>query len=229
MTLGPGARRVLSFTVKVPPGAAPRQYLAGITVEPSRLPRPVPVASWTKASASVVIIDQVSLGLAVTVGPLSKMRSLLAVRGVSLGRIGDTSRLSILVHDGGQEFEKANGAATCATGADRAKVPFVMNTVLPGENAALPVNLPRQLAKPTVACSIQFQYGHGQVTTWFGSVSSPSSPPTIEVHTGPGDYVTLPATGTPTWAFAVIIVGGLAVLASGTVIALLVRRRRQNV
>ncbi|HTT91802.1 MAG TPA: transmembrane domain-containing protein [Acidimicrobiales bacterium] len=79
-----------------------------------------------------------------------------------------------------------------------------------------------------MACNVQLQYGRGQVAKWSGTLASLSSPPTTDVHTGPGDYATLPANGTPTWAVAVIIVGSLAVLASGALIALLVRRRHQK-
>jgi hypothetical protein len=227
MTLPARAQRVVSFTVKVPAGVARQQYLAGITAEPAQLPRPVPITSSTKASANVVIIDQVSLGVAVTVGAVSKMRSQLGIVGVNLGRIGTTWRLYVLVHNGGQKFERANGAAACVLGVGHRKVPIVMNTVLPGGNAALPVNLPRFPGEPSMSCHVRLNYGSGQVATWSGTLATPTSPPTTEVHTGPGEYATLPAGGTPTWAIVVIIVGSLALLACGVVIALLVRRRHQ--
>jgi hypothetical protein len=128
VTLAPGARRVLAFTIAVPRQAPPGQYLAGITAESATRPRAVRAGS----SASVIIIDKVTVGIAVTVGPLSRLRTALVIPAVSAGWIGPTPRLYIPVRNTGQAFARATGQVSCQAGGRNHSWPVIMETVLPG-------------------------------------------------------------------------------------------------
>jgi hypothetical protein len=140
VTLGPGASETLPFRVKVPAGTRPAQYLAGITAQAAARPRAVRVGSGTHASAKAVIIDQVTVGVAVTVGRLSQLRTAVVIRPVTGAWIGSLPRLSIPVRNPGQTFARATGTLSCRTGARRRTYPVIMNTVLPGTGAVLSVN-----------------------------------------------------------------------------------------
>jgi len=67
VTVAPGASKALRFRVRVPRGTRPAQYLSGITAQLSAHRRAVRVGG--RHSARAVIIDQVTVGVAVTIGP----------------------------------------------------------------------------------------------------------------------------------------------------------------
>jgi Bacterial protein of unknown function (DUF916) len=119
VTLAPGARRTLTFRVAVPRRTRPGQYLAGITAESALRPRAVRVGSNGRSSAKAIIIDQVTVGVAVTVGPLSQLRTSLAISAVSAGWVGIVPRLFIPVRNPGQTFVRATGSVSCRVGARR--------------------------------------------------------------------------------------------------------------
>jgi LPXTG-motif cell wall-anchored protein len=225
VTLSAGSDKLLSFTVHVPRGTAHGQYLAGITAELAARPRPVKVGSNGKASAKAIIIDQITVGVAITVGSLSQLTTRMQVPGVSAGVIGTTGRLNVQVANTGQTFASAAGTASCTVTGKRYSVPVNVATILPGDRAVAVINAPRLKEGATVPCRVRLGYGHGQVATWAGSVTVPSPPRTRIVHTGPGAYSVLPAGGVPTWAIALLVIG---VLVLAALAVLLLRRRRHS-
>ena len=113
VTLAAGTARSLPFTVTVPNHVPAKQYLAGITVEPNTTPAPVVVGSNGQASAQAVVIDQVSVGVAVTVGALAQLKTSLQIPAVTGGADGPIPRIYVQVHNVGQTFTKAHGTARC--------------------------------------------------------------------------------------------------------------------
>ena len=111
VTLAAGTARSLPFTVTVPNHVPAKQYLAGITVEPNTPPAPVVVGRNGQASAQAVVIDQVSVGVAVTVGVLAQLKTSLQIPGVTGGADGPIPRLYVQLHNVGQTFTKAHGTA----------------------------------------------------------------------------------------------------------------------
>ena len=95
VTLAPGTREKIPFTVRVPAGTPRRQYLAGITAELANKPKATIVGHHGKATAKAVIVRQVTVGVAVTVGNLSQMRNRLDIPGVSGQAIGRMPRLNV--------------------------------------------------------------------------------------------------------------------------------------
>ena len=223
VTLGPGVREILPFRVAVPPGTRPAQYLAGITAESAIVPRSVIIRSNGRTAARAVIISKVTVGVAVTVGRLSRMRTLVRISPVSAGWIGSTPRLSIPVRNVGQTFARATGNISCLAGGRRRSYQVIMETVLPGDGAVLPVNAPG-LSSGHLPCRVRLRDGTGSTVAWSGIVNLRNRKVTRTYHLSKGVYVSLPQATVPPWTVALIVIGAL-ILAS--LLGLLLVRRRQ--
>ncbi len=227
ITLQPGARETVPFTVSVPSATGPRQYLAGITVEPNTPSPRVTVGSNGKASASAVIVDQVTVGVAVTVGSISALTTRLQISGVTGGAVGSAPRMYVKVRNSGQTFAKAAGTASCALTGRQVSYAISSDTVLPGDSALLPVNAPGLEPGAAVPCHVQLSYDPTSRAEWTGKVVLPTTPPTTVVRTGLGTYSSV-STGMPAWAIALIVIGALIVVALGVITMLLLRRREAH-
>jgi hypothetical protein len=221
VTLGPGASQTLPFRVAVPAGTRSAQYLAGITAQSAARPRPVRIGSGQHASAKAVIIDQVTVGVAVTVGRLSQLRTAVVIRPVTGAWIGSLPRLSIPVRNPGQTFARATGTLSCRTGARRRTYPVIMNTVLPGTGAVLSVNA-LGLKTGSTPCTVRLRDNAGHLDTWSGIVRLPPRVLTRTYHPAKGVYVSLPESTIPPWAIALMIMGALII---GCLLVPMVRRR----
>ena len=223
VTLLPGTGEKLQFTVTVPRGTAPGQYLAGVTAEAAAKPKPVKIRSNGKANGQVIILDQVTVAVAVTVGTASELTTRLEVPGVSATAIGSMIRLNIDLANAGQTFAHGTGTATCGAAGQRHTYKFYASTVLPKERAVIAANLPGLTASGTaVPCTVRINYADHLSATWSGMVTMPAASTSRVVHTGLGDYSTVPAGGIPPWATALIVIGVLLVAAA---VVLIVRVR----
>jgi hypothetical protein len=215
----------LSFTVHVPARTAPGQYLAGITVE-SATPRSVQVGSNGKgAVARAVIIDQVTVGVAVNVGSPDQMTTRLQIPSVAGTAIGQLARMNILLRNTGQTFTGARGRVSCTAASRTYAYTVVAGTVLPGTQAAIPVNTPGFPKGKAAACTVLLAYGHGLTAHWAGAVTVPAPPSTRIYHTGSGVYAVVPSgSSVPPWAITLIVVGVLVL----AVMALLLWKLRRR-
>lgn len=222
-------QRVIPFTVRIPAGARNRQYLAGITVQPAALPAPTTIRSRNGVGAKAIVIHQVNVGVALTVGPLSSMTSKLEiVRVVPVG-IGGSARLLVSERNVGDTFLKATGQAICLAGKVRHAYPLSSDTVLPGNTTTLAVNTPGLPSGADIHCRVVLNYvgadGATAPASWRGIVKIPKLVKPHVVQTGPGSYAAVPKAHVPRWAIALIAAGGAIVLALVVVIVLLLRRR----
>jgi len=212
LTLAPGTKEPIRFTVRVPAGTPHRQYLAGITAELAGKPKPRKIGRHGQTAARAVIVQQVTVGVAVTVGKLSQLRDRLAIPGVSGQAIGTMPRLNVALRDTGQTFSGGTGQASCTAAGRRHSFRVVTNTILPGDQAQIAVNAPSLQEGTTVPCAVRIHYGQGQTARWSGMVTLPRAAAARIVHTGPGAYSVIPRnTGIPGWAIALIAVGGVAI------------------
>jgi hypothetical protein len=222
---GGGVKRV-PFTVRVPAGTPAGQYLAGLTVEAAVPPASVQVGSNGKATARAVIIERVTVGVAVTVGVLSQMTTRLRIPDVSGQAIGPTARLNIEVANTGQMFTHGTGQASCTAAGRRRSFSVYASTVLPHDQAVIAVNAPGLPEGVSMPCAVRLGYGNGLIATWTGLVTVPAPPRARIVHTGPGDYSVVPYAGTPVWAVALLVIGVLVLAALAAVLLRLRRRSR---
>lgn len=223
VTLRPGTGRLLTVSVHVPAGTAPGQYLAGVTAASTARPRSVRVGAHGKAVARAIIIEQVSVGVAVTVGNLSQLVTRLRIPGVSGAAVGDMARLYIRLRNIGQTFAGATGRVSCTADGRPHSFSVTAGTVLTDDSAQIPVNAPGLPQGSTVPCLVRLRYGHGQTASWTGPVTLPGAPRIRIVHTGPGAYSAVPAGDSVLpWLIGLLAVGILILAALAT----LLRRRR---
>jgi hypothetical protein len=220
VTLAAGAQRILRLSVAVPRRTRPGQYLAGITATPAARPPAVRIGS-AGHSARAIIIDEVTVGVAITVGRLSRLRRGLAISAATAQWIGATPRLQIPVRNVGRTFLRATGHVSCRP--DRRLRPYrvIMETVLPGGHAVLQVNAPGLRSGPAL-CTVRMSEAGHRTALWTGVVNVPTRFATRTYHLARGVYVSLPEPVVPSWAIALMVIGSLLVLG---VFALIVRRR----
>jgi hypothetical protein len=226
VTLKPGERETLRFTVGIPDATPLQQYLAGITAQPATPPPAVSIGSNGQASAKAVIVTQITVGVAVTVGSYSQLRTRLDIPSVTAGTAGRTPRIDVHLRNTGQTFTKATGAVSCTIAGKRLSYPIAVNTILPGDAALVPIDAPRLPVGKPLPCTVRLRYGNGLTSVWSGTIKIPTIPNSIIIHTGPGTYSTLPTGGIPAWAIALIVIGGLTLTALTTLALLLLRRHR---
>ena len=215
VTLPPGTGRALGFRVAVPAGTPPAQYLAGITVVAAAPPRSVRVKPHGHGSVRVVVIGQVTIGVAITVGSLARLRTRLAIPAVTAGSIGSLQRLYVQVRNTGQTFAQANGTVSCLAGGQDHLYRILIDTVLPGGAAVLPINVPG-LGSGKLPCTARLRDDAGHAVTWSGTVDTAAPPATTTIHTGDGTYATVPdpsAPSVPAWAIALMVLGALILAA----------------
>jgi hypothetical protein len=227
VTLSAGERELLPFTVRVPPGASPGQYLSGIAASPATLSAPEKLGSNGHGSATQAVIrDTVTIGVAVTVGNLAAMVSRLSIRGVQAVDEGPVARLNISLYNTGHTFSGGRGQATCQAAGRSHSYVVPAGLVLPGDHALIPVNAPGLPEGTTVPCTIKVrysgQYGKVQVARWSGPVVIPGVPAGRAVRTGAGSYAMV-SDRFPAWGIAL---SAACVLLLGAVCFLLYRQRR---
>jgi hypothetical protein len=225
VTLAAGSEQQLHFTVRVPAGTPDGEYLAGVTAAPVVRPQPVRVGSDGKATAVAVIIDEVTIGVAVTVGSLSRLTTQLQIPSVRGAAIGPTARLEIALVNTGQTFTGATGSASCTVAGQGHRFAVTAETLLPQGRAVVTVNVPGLPEGVTVPCTVTLGYGKGLTAVWAGPVTVPAPPRQRVVHTGNGVYAVLPPATIPPWAIALLVLG---VLVLAALAVLLLRTRRRN-
>ena len=224
VTLVPGTGRAIGFRVAVPPGTPPGQYLAGITVVAAAPPRSVHLESHGHVSVNVIVVNQVTVGVAITVGSLARLRTSLVVPAVTAGSIGSLSRLYVHVRNTGQTFARASGTVSCRAGGQDRLFRVIIDTVLPGGEAVLPINAPG-LVGGALPCAVSLTDDAGHTVAWSGTVDTIAPAPTKTIHTGNGAYSTLPGNPVPAWAIALMVMGAL-ILAGLARVLVLYRRSR---
>jgi len=225
VALPAGTAERVPFTVRVPAGTPPGQYLAGLTVESATLPASVQVGTDGKATARAIIIERVTVGVAVTVGVLSRMTTRLRIPDVTGQAIGQTARLNIGVANTGQTFTHGLGKASCTVAGRNHSFGVYAATILPHGQAVIAVNAPGLPEGVSMPCAVRLAYGHGLIARWAGFVTVPVAPRPRIVHTGPGAYSLVPQNGIPIWGIALFVIGGLVL---AVLVLVLLRLRRHS-
>ena len=218
VTLPPHTREELNFTVRVPAGLPPGQYLGGISAGLPARPRSVRVGSRGTASVRALLLERVTVGVAVTVGRLPRLATRLRIPAVQGAVEGPMARLNIELDNTGRTFARGQGRASCTAAGKRHSYPAFADTVLPGGHALVPVNAPGLPEGATLPCQIWLRYGHHQTVRWAGQVTVPAAPGSRIAHTGNGAYSVIPKGGVPVWAVVLIGVGVLALAGVGVLL-----------
>jgi hypothetical protein len=220
VTVGPHSQQAVPFRVTVPAGTAPGQYLAGVSATPATAAKPVTLKSTGRAGTRVVIVEQVSVGVAVTVGPLAALRAKMDITGVTADWIGTLVRLSVNVRNDGRRFTKGTGYITCQLDGTTLTYPVDMDTVLPGGEAALQVN-GTGMHSGTWLCTVALTDSPAGTASWTGNVVVPAAVAAATKRIAPNDYAVPSSPGIPIWAIVLMVLGGFLLF---SVWALILRR-----
>lgn len=161
ISLQPGEKRVIPFTVTIPASVAAGQNLGGLVAENTQLKQPEnQQALQVNIRPRTVIAVQVDLP-----GPhVARM----TVTGVTTG--GARSRQTLLVglRNDGTVFLKPEGPLTVydSAGQQVQRLPMKLDTFLPRTEIQYPVFVEDQALGPgQYRATVQLSYGQGQVTT----------------------------------------------------------------
>jgi len=218
----------LSFTVRVPPGTRPGQYLAGISVASADEPNAVSVRSRGRAKVEAVIVETVTAGVAVTVGSLPRLAEKLVIPTVTGADEGSVARLVIKLRNSGRTFNAAIGTASCTTAGRRHSFRAVAGDILPGQSAAIDVNAPGIPELSGIRCTVRLRYGRDQTVVWTGPVQFPAATRPM-VRTGLNSFASLPPSpGTPVWAWVLGALVSAGLVVGGANLGLRIRHARRQ-
>jgi hypothetical protein len=236
LTLAPGAHGTVPFTVHVPAGAKPGQWVAGIVAETSHK-----VASQKpgqKARVQIKIRDLTIVAVQVNVpGP-----PVIAFKigGVTTGGTAGFQKVIVHVASAGNVLVKPRGSVTiyAKSGALVESLPFTMDTFLPQTAIDYPILLKKALAAgdyqalvrmtvpgvagastTTVSARPRFSVSNADVKQVFSSAQPTQAPPG-------SPPVASSSSGIPVWAYVAGAVLVALLLAALTALALGRRRPR---
>lgn len=214
VTLAPGQRRRVAFTVRVPRGTLPGDHLAGIAFQNAK-------SSRSRGRFSITQIVRIVIGIEVIVpGPAAPQ---ILLEGASLGPLGGTRLPAVIVRmrNVGRLLCKPELAVALNGAEARSAAPVTrrLETILPGDAIPYPLPWPHPLgAGPyTVAATVT---GCGQARR----IKAPAS-----LGRSLGGSLSAPAAAADASSFPwVLIAGACGGAAAIALILLLIVRRRER-
>lgn len=213
LSLAPGAHRTVSFTVRVPSGQKPGQWVGGIVAETSqKVARQKP---GQKARVQIKIRDLTIIAVQVNVPGAAKVA--FAIGGVTTGGARGFQKLFVHLASNGNTLVKPHGSVTVfdKSGKTVESLPFTLDTFLPQTAIDYPLLLKKALGPGSYQALIRlvtpaaagvpskttvsrqsFTVSNSDVKQVFSS-SSPTQAP-------PGGVVASSSNSVPTWAYAVV-------------------------
>ena len=231
-TLAPGASKQVAFTVHVPSGATPGEYVGGIVAETTRQqqgPKSNKKLQINVRNLSIVAVETNVPGPQVAKFTIGK---------VAVG--GSQGRQQVFIHvsNDGNVLRKPKGAVTIenSSGTPLQKIPFKMDSFLPHTAIDYPVQLTKALPAGDYVASVQLTYdGAGSSGTATSSASPQFSvsnesvgkvfKPSKPTQVGPGGVVAASKSSSKTWEYVAIALGAM-VLAGGGYFLAVYRQRR---
>ncbi len=170
VTLERGQRRAIDFTVRLPAGVEPGQYLAGIAAYVPTKPGEAAVRGENEAGATLDV--QTRYVIAVQVDVPGKQTPHLTISGVELLEQPSGAMLSVALRNDGDIFLKPTGTVTVtAEGGGRAfSRPIRMDTFVTGTEVAYPVPWPGGPKPGQYGVDIELDYAEGKTATYAGTV-----------------------------------------------------------
>ncbi len=240
LRLGPNERRVVSFTVHVPAGAAPGQHVGGIVAETAQQS----TGTHSKGKTNVQITVRNLAIVAVQVNVPGPRVAKLTIGAVTAGGRKGYQQVFVRITNSGNVMEKPSIAlsVTDDNGASVLDSRYRLDTILPHTSIDYPVNVSKQaLGAGTYRTKVVVTYdrpGGGrvveratprlevtrdQVTQVFTSAAQPTPPP--------GTQTTAAGTRTKSGGVSplliVLVVAGALVLLAGGWFAATARARRR--
>jgi hypothetical protein len=222
-------RVTVPFSVTVPAGTVPGEYLAGIIGQPVGV-----VDAANRPGVHVRVITRVAIGVAVTVP--GQLRPHLMIPTVSLAAGTDVgaSVLEVTETDGGNTWEHPVGTATIDVRGRSVTVPVKSDTVLPGGRATIAASTGSIPAGTHPARVVLWYDEHRKFAVWEGGLHF-AAPPTVKrvgnriIVTAPARVLTRPARAElPLWMIGLLVIVGILSLSLCILVLLLLFRRRRH-
>jgi hypothetical protein len=222
VTLQPGERRSVDFTVHVPAGTKPGVYLAGISASVPTQDDPAPTATTAPpkgASFKVTLQAQRVFAVEVTVpGPSAPK---LVVTGARATATPDGVALLIGMENRGNAY--ARGSGTISVGDTGLQKRFRVDTFIPGTKIEYRVPWTKDVVPGNHDIAVLLRYGDGRETNWNGTVAiNQSAQAQLESDLA---KTRVPSGGGGGLPWPLLVAGLAVVLAFGAGIAALRRRR----
>jgi hypothetical protein len=164
ITLAPGERRQVPFTVTIPDSAAPGQQLGGIVVEDTAL--------RADTQGGIVRVNvQSRSAIAVQANLPGPMVERITVTGIAAGGAGGFQQLLLGLRNDGTELAKPTGTLVVAdaTGREVQRIALKLDTILPRTEIQYPVLVERQaLGAGAYDATVRLDYGKGGTTDYRG-------------------------------------------------------------
>jgi hypothetical protein len=138
-------------------GPSSHQYLLGVGVR-SRPSAPSAVGGRGDASAVLRVVQEVNVGVAVTIGTAAQLRPALVVTGVAERPGSGAVVASVGLADTGDTFVHSAGTLAVSTSTGPVTVRLAPGTILPGDHGAVDVGLGR-LAAGSYPVAVALHYG----------------------------------------------------------------------
>jgi hypothetical protein len=231
-TLAPGGHRQVPFTVRVPSGTKPGQWVGGIVAETST--KVAEQKSGQKARVQIKVRDLTIVAVQVNVPGTPHIS--FTIGKITTGGSGGFQKVFVHFANDGNLLVKPRGTVTISNseGAVVESLPFTMDTFLPATSIDYPILLKKALTAGSYTAKVVLMAPgvSGAATRTFTAnpAFSVSSSDVKQVFTSaqptkapPGGASGSSSSGLPTWAYGAIGAGVLVVL---LLLLLLLMRRR---
>jgi hypothetical protein len=167
ITLSPGERMTVKFTVTVPAGVAPGQYMGGLVALNTMI-------TEGQASGGLQINTQSRAVLAVQINLPGPVVEKLDVTAISTGGRQGNQTVNLTLRNDGTEMVKPQGALVIsdASGQEVQRLPLKLDTFLPRTGIDYPVAVQKQALGPgAYHATVDLTYGKSGVTHYEGDFS----------------------------------------------------------
>jgi len=170
VTLQAGEERNVLFTVQVPSGVKPGQYLAGLSASVPVTPDTSGVAAPPRGGAAFAMALQLQRAIAVEVDVPGPRAPKLVVTGAtaSASPAGNGVDLGIHIANTGNAF--AHGTGVIRVADTNTDFPFKIDTFVPGTSIVYPVTWTKTIVAGDHHIEVDLTYEGGQHTSWTGTV-----------------------------------------------------------
>jgi hypothetical protein len=166
ITLGSDMERTVSFTVRVPLGTKPGQYLAAMSASVPKDPTAKNANRANQAAMSLQFTFQRVIAVQINVpGPMAPK---LVVTGAEPKATPDGVNLSLHIANQGNAFAHGKGSVRVAS--TNTDVNFPIDTFVSKTSIVMPVKWTDQVVPGTHKVQVDLQYEDGRRTSWNGDI-----------------------------------------------------------
>jgi hypothetical protein len=167
LTLQPGEQRDINFTLHVPPGAKPGEYLGAVGLWVPLQSSSTTIPGGNHAGFAVTLQGERVIAVEVVVpGPT---HASLAVTGVKPVAAPEGLRLQLGIANTGNAFTHGSGVVTVAD--TKLNFPFKIDTFVSHTSITYRIPWTRTVVPGDHQVSVKLTYDNGRVTTWNGTVA----------------------------------------------------------